>query len=171
MKELDSAGARDPRSAHKPEHFSARAIDWRTFAISGGFMLVFVIVALIDIDFLSAQVNSAFAFSARLFGAYWQLLVLLTFLIGLYVAVSDSGNVRLGNLDEPEIPTFQWFAIIMCTLLAGGGVFLPPPNQWRTSRRRRRCSTWRPRARPLFFQPWRKAICTGVSSPGPFSAA
>ena len=123
MKELDSAGARDPRSAHKPEHFSARAIDWRTFAISGGFMLVFVIVALIDIDFLSAQVNSAFAFSARLFGAYWQLLVLLTFLIGLYVAVSDSGNVRLGNLDEPEIPTFKWFAIIMCTLLAGGGVF------------------------------------------------
>ncbi len=29
----------------------------------------------------------------------------------------------LGNLDAPEFPTFQWVAMVLCTLLAGGGVF------------------------------------------------
>jgi choline-glycine betaine transporter len=29
----------------------------------------------------------------------------------------------MGDLDRPEISTFKWIAMIMCTLLAGGGVF------------------------------------------------
>ena len=70
---------------------------------------------------------------------YWQVLLLSTFGVGLYVALSPSGKARLGNLAQPEISTFKWFAIIMCTLLAGGGVFFaaaepmahftaPPPH-------------------------------------------
>ncbi|NNC76854.1 MAG: BCCT family transporter [Woeseiaceae bacterium] len=109
--------------AHKPEQFSAKAIDWPTFIISGGFLVAFVVAAIVDIDALSNVVNTAFATSTRLFGAYWQVLLLSTFLIGLYVAFSSAGTARLGNLESPEISTFKWFAIIMCTLLAGGGVF------------------------------------------------
>lgn len=108
---------------HKPERFSARAVDWPTFIVSGGFLIAFVIAAIVDIDSLSGAVNSAYANAARLFGAYWQVLLLSTFVIGLYVALSSSGTARLGNLSKPEITTFKWFAIIMCTLLAGGGVF------------------------------------------------
>jgi choline-glycine betaine transporter len=108
---------------HRPESFSARAIDWPTLIVSGGFLVAFVVAAIVDIDFLSATVNRAYSFSANTFGAYWQVLLLSTFLVGLYVALSASGNARLGNLPKPEIGTFKWFAIIMCTLLAGGGVF------------------------------------------------
>lgn len=111
------------KGEHKPERFSARAIDWPTLIISGGFLLAFVIAAIINIDSLSAAVNTAYSTSVRLFGAYWQVLLLTTFLVGLYVAMSGSGNARLGNLAKPEMSTFKWFAIIMCTLLAGGGVF------------------------------------------------
>ena len=108
---------------HLPEHFAARAVDWPTFVISGGFLVAFVVAAIVNIDALSNIVDSAYATSTRLFGAYWQALLLATFGIGLYIAVSPSGRPRLGSLQEPEISTFKWFAIIMCTLLAGGGVF------------------------------------------------
>jgi choline-glycine betaine transporter len=126
-------------TGHSPEHFSARAIDWPTFIISGGFLIAFVIMAIVDIDYLSSAVNVAYAASANTFGLYWQVLLLSTFGVGLYVALSPSGKARLGNLAQPEISTFKWFAIIMCTLLAGGGVFFaaaepmahftaPPPH-------------------------------------------
>ena len=111
------------QSEHRPERFSARAVDWPTFIVSGGFLIAFVVAAFVDLASLSAMVNSAYSNSAKLFGAYWQVLLLSTFVIGLYVALSPSGAARLGNLPKPEITTFKWFAIIMCTLLAGGGVF------------------------------------------------
>lgn len=121
---MSNATTDEPANAsHAPEHFAARSVDWPTFVISGGFMLAFVIFALVDIDQLSALVNKAFLICARAFGAYWQLLLVATFVIGLLVAFSRCGLVRLGNLAKPEIATFKWFSIIMCTLLAGGGVF------------------------------------------------
>ncbi|MDA9877437.1 BCCT family transporter [bacterium] len=98
-------------------------IDWPVFILSGGFLLLFVVTALFDLSFLSAVVNSAFGGATKLFGAYWQVLMLLTFIIALGVAASDSGRARLGNLSAPDISTYKWVAIIMCTLLAGGGVF------------------------------------------------
>jgi len=91
--------------------------------LSGGFLLLFVLTALFDLEFLSATVNQAFGGATALFGAYWQVLMLLTFVVALGVAVSGSGRARLGNLSAPDISTFKWVAIIMCTLLAGGGVF------------------------------------------------
>ena len=98
-------------------------IDWPVFSLSGGFLLLFVATALFDLSFLSGVVNSAFGGATKLFGAYWPVLMLLTFIIALGVAASDSGRARLGNLSAPDISTYKWVAIIMCTLLAGGGVF------------------------------------------------
>ncbi|MFT6276059.1 MAG: choline-glycine betaine transporter [Halioglobus sp.] len=101
----------------------AMGIDWLTFILSGGFLLLFVLCSLIDIDTLSAYVESAFVWSTRFFGAYWQLLLLANFIIGLILALTRCGKVRLGNLDKPEIGVFKWVSMILCTLLAGGGVF------------------------------------------------
>ena len=98
-------------------------VDLPGFFISGGGLALFVIAALYDISMVSAWVNSAFAVSTKLFGAYWQILLLLTFIIGLFLAIGRTGNVVLGGIKAPEISTFQWISIIMCTLLAGGGVF------------------------------------------------
>jgi len=98
-------------------------VDLPVFFISGGGLALFVIAALYDISMVSAWVNSAFAVSTKLFGAYWQILLLLTFVIGLFLAIGRTGGVVLGGIKSPEISTFQWISIIMCTLLAGGGVF------------------------------------------------
>jgi len=98
-------------------------VDMPVFLISGGSILLFAALALYDIDMMSGWVNNAFATSTKLFGAYWQVLLLLTFIIGLFLTIGRTGSVVLGGIKTPEMTTFKWISIIMCTLLAGGGVF------------------------------------------------
>lgn len=98
-------------------------IDKMLFVITGGFIALFCAYALFDIDGLSALVDTSFNFSARYFGLYWQILLLATFLIGLLLCVLPGSKTVMGGLATPEFKTFSWGAMIMCTLLAGGGVF------------------------------------------------
>ena len=98
-------------------------VDLPVFLISGGALVLFAVLALYDIKMMSGWVNTAFAASTQVFGAYWQILLLLTFIIGIFLAVGRTGSVVLGGIKSPEISTFKWISIIMCTLLAGGGVF------------------------------------------------
>lgn len=93
------------------------------FIITAGFIALFCLIALIDLDLLSGMVDAGFAFSARYFGLYWQVLLLATFVIGLVLVFLPGGKALMGGLTAPEFPVFQWGAMIMCTLLAGGGVF------------------------------------------------
>lgn len=98
-------------------------VDLPVLFASGGALVLFAIMAVYDLELVSGWVNAAFAFSTRIFGAYWQILLLCTFFIGLGLAVGRTGKVVMGGTDAPVISTFQWTSIIMCTLLAGGGVF------------------------------------------------
>ncbi len=104
---------------NKTEH----NIDKLALILSSGFLVIFIILALFNKELLSKLVNEGFSLSAKYFGAYWQFLLFATFVIGISLSWGRTGGVRLGNLDKPEMSTFQWLAIIMCTLLAGGGVF------------------------------------------------
>lgn len=97
--------------------------DKPSFIISGSVLLLFVIIALINADFIAAAVDYLFGLSATYFGIIYQFVLLGTFLIALVLAFSKFGKIRLGNMEKPEISTFKWISIIMCTLLAGGGVF------------------------------------------------
>lgn len=98
-------------------------VDLPVFLISGGVLVLFAVLALYDIEMMSGWVNTAFAVSTKYLGAYWQVLLLLTFVIGLFLTLGRTGAVVLGGVKTPEMPTFQWISVIMCTLLAGGGVF------------------------------------------------
>ncbi|MFD2738003.1 BCCT family transporter [Sulfitobacter aestuarii] len=93
------------------------------FAITGGFITLFCVIALFDLDLLSTLVDTGFAFSAKYFGLYWQVLLLGTFLMGLVLVVLPGGRAIMGGTARPEFSVFQWGSMIMCTLLAGGGVF------------------------------------------------
>ena len=93
------------------------------FAITGGFIALFCAMALFSLETLSAWVDIGFGWSVRFFGLYWQVLLFATFVIGIVIAIMPASRVRLGNIDKPEFTVFQWGSMIMCTLLAGGGVF------------------------------------------------
>lgn len=91
--------------------------------LSGSFLVLFVLLAITNTGALTELVNTGFQYSTQWFGAFWQVLLFLNFVIGLVLAVGRTGYVRLGNLSAPEMDTFKWMAIVLCTLLAGGGVF------------------------------------------------
>ncbi|MCG8564412.1 MAG: BCCT family transporter [Desulfobacterales bacterium] len=97
--------------------------DLPVFLISTGFLVLFVVLSLINVDFVTQCVNVAQRFSTTYFGAIWQLLLFVTFLIAVYLAFSPYGSVRVGGLKAPETSSFRWISMIMCALLAGGGVF------------------------------------------------
>ncbi|HAT84536.1 MAG TPA: BCCT transporter [Rhizobiales bacterium] len=93
------------------------------FYITGGFIAIFCLIALVSLDTLSAIVDWGFNVSATYFGLFWQVLLLATFLIGLALCFLPGGKAIMGKLAKPEFTVFQWGSMIMCTLLAGGGVF------------------------------------------------
>lgn len=97
--------------------------DWLVFAISGGFLLLFIIISFINSEMVGNWITISFNKAAEFFGAYWQILLLGNFLIGIWLAVSKYGNVRLGKREKPQYSFYRWVAMILTTLLASGGVF------------------------------------------------
>ena len=67
------------------------------FLLTGGFIVLFCVLALVSLDTLSAIVDAGFAWSAKFFGLYWQLLLLATFLMGLVIAALPGGKAIMGG--------------------------------------------------------------------------
>ena len=84
---------------------------------------LFLGVFFIDAELFGALIDRSFAWSAQYFGLFWQVLMLINFLIALWIATRSGARRVLGALDTPEFSNFQWGSMILCTLLAGGGVF------------------------------------------------
>ncbi|MGO2415152.1 MAG: BCCT family transporter, partial [Cobetia crustatorum] len=118
-----SSGPATPEESDADSGPLRGGLDWPVFIISGGVLALFAIAALVDLKGVSALIQSAFSFSTHYFGAYWQALMLATFVIAIALTFGRTGRVRLGGLAAPDISTLRWMAIILCTLLAGGGVF------------------------------------------------
>ncbi|MEP3563781.1 MAG: BCCT family transporter [Marinobacter sp.] len=91
--------------------------------LSVGFIALFVGFSLFDLKGVADAIGSGFTWTARVFGSYFQMLLLATFFIAIGLACTPAAKAKIGNLDRPEMSTFRWLSIIMCTLLAGGGVF------------------------------------------------
>lgn len=98
-------------------------LDLPSLIISGSALTIFVIFSFINADFVANAVDYLFGLSVTYFGTLYQLVLLGTFLIAIVLGFSKFGKIRLGNMDKPEMSTFKWISIIMCTLLAAGGVF------------------------------------------------
>lgn len=98
-------------------------IDWPVFMWSGGLLVAFVLFALINLEQVSSFVNRGFDLSIQYLGAYWQVLMVATFVVGAVIAMSKYGNVRLGDTTKTEMSYFKWIAVILTTGLGAGGVF------------------------------------------------
>ncbi len=98
-------------------------IDRVVTGVSAGGLALFVIAAIALPGRVSDWVAQGSAASGRWLGLFWQVLLLATFVMAVLLAVSPWAKARLGGLSTPEFGRFKWIAMIMCTLLAGGGVF------------------------------------------------
>lgn len=121
------AEAPDDDEAHHPAPDTGgdggRRTDLPVLAVGGGLLAAFVVAALLAPTGTGGAVTAASGAAARWFGPLWQVLLLATFGVALFLGFSRYGKVRLGGTDRPEYGRFQWLAMVMCTLLAGGGVF------------------------------------------------
>ena len=104
-------------------HQSKQTVSWNVTVGAGVLVLLFLAVFFIDTDLFGALIDQGFNWSAQYFGLFWQILMLGNFVIALWIATRDGATRTLGGLDAPEFTDFQWGAMILCTLLAGGGVF------------------------------------------------
>ncbi|MFG6667720.1 BCCT family transporter [Halomonas sp. HNIBRBA4712] len=91
--------------------------------LSIGFIVAFLALSFYDLNLVADSIATGFAWSALMFGTYFQFLMLVTFFIAIGLVLSPAGKAKIGGLDAPELSTFKWISIILCTLLAGGGVF------------------------------------------------
>jgi choline-glycine betaine transporter len=127
-------------SARGPAAFSDS--DPVVLVLTIGFIFLFVGASIADSEWVAEVIGAGFGLTAKYLGSFFQLLLLLTFFIALGTAATRAGAARIGGLDRPEISRFRWLSMIMCTLLAGGGVFFDagePVRGW----------AWLARAGPL----------------------
>lgn len=108
-----------------PEQPSPRpsVLDRKVAFISIGILAAFIIVSLTFPGAVTTAIGVAFTSSAAWFGGYWQYLLLATFLVAIVLAFTPYARARLGATTAIEYGRFKWVAMIMSTLLAGGGVF------------------------------------------------
>ncbi|MCH7695678.1 MAG: hypothetical protein IIB73_05195 [Proteobacteria bacterium] len=85
-----------------PGDNTSAEISWLTLRLSGGFFLLFVCMALIDLDGLSYSVNVVSTWSKRFFGAYWQVLLLLTFLRSRIAECASTTVLSLAAVPAPK---------------------------------------------------------------------
>lgn len=102
----------------------SKNVEWPVFTLSTGFFLFFVALCFINEELANSFIYGAHAIIVKYTGAIMQFTFLAIWLICLTIAISRFGSVKIGGKDaEVDIKTFNWFAIILTTLLAGGGVF------------------------------------------------
>ena len=96
--------------------------------VGAGPLLVFLVMAAVDLKLATAFTQGGKAIISDWLGSTWQWMVALLFLLALGLAISPVGKLRLGGAEaKPSLKLFDWCAVLICTLLAGGGVLM---GQW-----------------------------------------
>ena len=87
-------------------------------------LLIFLVIAAVDLELARAFTSSGKAIISQHLGGLWQWMVAAVFIVAMGLAISPIGALRLGGKEaKPTIRFFDWCAVLICTLLAGGGVF------------------------------------------------
>ncbi|MDG1013487.1 MAG: BCCT family transporter [Luminiphilus sp.] len=105
------------------DHLPNTTAPRRVTALSALFVCAFLGLFFVDSALFSRWIDQSFNWSAQYFGLFWQLLMIANFAVAIFLATRPYARFKLGGRDTPEFPAFQWVAMVLCTLLAGGGVF------------------------------------------------
>ena len=93
--------------------------------IIGGLpLIIFLIICSISIELGRNLTELGKDFSISNFGSIWLLLVVAIVIVAFSLGFSPLGSIKIGGPDaKPTLKFFDWCAVLICTLLAGGGVF------------------------------------------------
>ena len=106
------------------EFLDDKSLKNNSLIIGGLPLIIFLIICSIDIEFARNLTEVGKEFALSNFGSIWILLVLGICLIAFFIGFSPIGALKIGGQDaKPSLKFFDWCAVLICTLLAGGGVF------------------------------------------------
>ena len=108
------------RAKEKSHPSSSSFINWPLFLLTAGFVLLFCVITATNMRLLSEIVESGFRFSTKYFGLFWQVELLINFLVSMMICCLPGSQFRMGKLQKPEFSFFQWGSMIICTCLASG---------------------------------------------------
>ena len=87
-------------------------------------LLIFVVLAQIDLNIAKNITDIAKQFALNRLGGIWLWMVISVFVVAICLAISPIGSIKLGGeKSRPSLNVFEWCSVLICTLLAGGGVF------------------------------------------------
>ena len=104
--------------------FKDESLRSRSLIIGGLPLIIFLLISAIDIDSAKLITNVLKDFAISNVGSIWLLMVVGISIVAFFLGFSPIGSLKIGGEDaEPSLNFFDWIAVLICTLLAGGGVF------------------------------------------------
>ena len=101
-----------------------RQIDWATMFVPFGIVLAMMAVFMIEPDKSKDVVDTLRGFFGDTIGLYYPILAIFCVLCTIYLAVTPKyGNVKLGNLSQPEYSDFKWGTMIFTSTMAADIIF------------------------------------------------
>ncbi len=104
--------------------FKDESLRSNSLIIGGLPLIIFLLISAINIESAEFITNLLKDFSITNFGSIWLLMVVGISLLAFFLGFSPIGSLKIGGEDaKPSLKFFDWCAVLICTLLAGGGVF------------------------------------------------
>ncbi len=96
----------------------------KSLYIGGLPLIIFLLICSINLNLAEKLTNYGKDFALSNFGSIWLLMVVGVCIVGFILGFSPIGSLRIGGIEaKPTLSFFDWCAVLICTLLAGGGVF------------------------------------------------
>ena len=111
------------------ENSSKQAIGVRPMTFFPPFIVLaaFVVLSVLSPDTFLGLINNINNWIIKNIGWAASILALAIVVVSVWAMCSDFGNVRIGGKDaKPELSTFSWFTIMLCTTMAAGILFWGP---------------------------------------------
>ncbi|WP_052304335.1 BCCT family transporter [Desulfosporosinus orientis] len=87
-------------------------------------LLATVVLNFANYDLFTKVMNTAFTWVMQNFGWFFEITALVLVFVAVAILFSSVGNIRFGGDDaKPELSTWNWFAIALCTGIGTGIVF------------------------------------------------
>ncbi len=96
----------------------------KSLLIGGLPLIIFLLICSINLNIAEKITNYGRDFTLSSFGSIWILMVVGICIVGFFLGFSPLGSLRIGGPDaKSSLSFFDWCSVLICTLLAGGGVF------------------------------------------------
>ena len=98
-------------------------VDWMLFGIGLAMLLSVVLTIVVFPDRSTAGIDSLYQYLTSKFGALYICAAVLTLSLLLFVAISQYGNIILGDIKTPQYSEYSWAAMLFCAGLGASLIY------------------------------------------------